>query len=304
MIHLFTTWFSGVFNAREIATFLWVSLFLSVAVFKREIRLSILSVLVCLFSRRILFLICLFLLYNVGIIYLLQQLGFWNRTMLKDTIIWCLFSGFIICVNIISNKDKHFFKKTLFDTLKLVALLEYLANTYTFTLLIELIICPILASIIIIDTYAKFKEEYKSIKSCTSTLLSLIGIFVLLYIFKNIVLDYKNLANPDNIKNVLLVPILTISIIPFAYLLLIYSTYELMFIRLNFGNSLSKEDKNYAKKKIRRFCLLSLGKLNLIQTYYARHIMKLSSKDDIDEMISSCKSGKVNEDKITNSLIL
>ena len=98
------------FNNREWSILIWVSLFLLWAISRKEIRDSFHDVLRAFFQIKIIIPTALLAIYAFGSIVLLSKIGYWEYSLLKDTVIWFLGVAFIMLVNSVkaSEEDGYF----------------------------------------------------------------------------------------------------------------------------------------------------------------------------------------------------
>jgi hypothetical protein len=206
---------------------------------------------------------------------------------LKDSIEWLLFTGILICFNTITaNKDEKFFRTIIKENIILIIILEFIINTYTFPLLVELLLIPLLTIIILSGEVAKTNPKHKPVEKLMNNLQIILGMIILFSVIYKTIADFANFWNISTLKSFLLPPILTILFLPFTYLVVLYSRYELLFLRLNIGEKKSEELKNYAKKKVLKCCFLSLNKVNkALNSSYPYYLINIKSKEDVDEFV-------------------
>ena len=78
----------------------------------------------------------------------LSEIGIWNRELLKDTVLWSLFSGLALALSgVQTQSDVPTWRSILKNQLKAIILLEFIVNTYTFALWVELLLAPTLVLI-------------------------------------------------------------------------------------------------------------------------------------------------------------
>jgi hypothetical protein len=276
-----------IFNNREIATVIWVFVLFFLLLIKKDIRASFLNFIKALFQRKILIILFLITLYFTAITTILYYIKFWNITLLKDSIEWLLFTGILICFNAITaNKDEKFFRTIIKENINLIIILEFIINTYTFPLLVELLLIPLLTIIILSGEVAKTNPKHKPVEKLMNNLQIILGMIILFSVIYKTIADFANFWNISTLKSFLLPPILTILFLPFTYLFVLYSRYELLFLRLNIGEKKSEELKNYAKKKVLKCCFLSLNKVNkALNSSYPYDLINIKSKEDVDEFV-------------------
>ncbi|WP_426993874.1 hypothetical protein [Methylomonas sp. CM2] len=144
-----------IFNNREVAKGLWL-LAISVYVFLSpkmvEARSSFRHLLSAFFVKQIMSILGLMVVYMALVVYFLSEMDLWNAEQIKNTVFWCGSVGFMSLFKIESiKKDKSFFKHSVIDNLKLLAILQFVVGVYTFPSWIELLlarVAPISDSVI------------------------------------------------------------------------------------------------------------------------------------------------------------
>jgi len=274
-----------IFNNREIATAIWICIISILFSFKSEIRKSLLNFLKIFFNWKIQLFMFSLIIYSSIIIALLYLIKFWTFDLLKDSIMWLCFTGIVLGFDTATkSKDKDVFKKIIFDNIKVLIILEFIINSYTFSLIGEIIFLPTITFIAMIGVVSKFNKKYSPIKKLTSYIQISIGIVILTSSIIKVFSDFKNFGNLNTLRSFLLPPFLSVSILPFLYLMFIISNYEQLFLRLNFYKTKNKKLINYAKKKIFCNCLLSLKKTNKALNMNIYNLMNINTYEDIDKM--------------------
>lgn len=88
----------------------------------------------------------------MGITLIFCQLPFWDNIYIKDIIVWFIFSGLIYCMNAVSkDADEKYIENILKNNLKFTVIFEFIMNTFTFNIWIELIIVPIITVIVMMN---------------------------------------------------------------------------------------------------------------------------------------------------------
>jgi len=274
-----------IFNNREVATAIWLFVIFFFMLIKKDIRKSLLKILKIFFGLQILSLLFLMIFYFVLIITFLYFIKFWNISLLKDSIIWFCFAGIVTVFNAATSpENEKIFRKIIIYNLNLIIILEFIINTYTFSLLKELIFIPSVTLIVVLGVFAETKSKYSSVEKTMNKLQIFIGISILILSIFNIFTDFKNFGNLATLKSFLLPPIFSVSFLPFIYLVVLFLKYELLFSKLNLGQEKSKKLKIYAKRKIFKCCFLSLNKTSKALNMYICNLTNIKSIEDVDEM--------------------
>lgn len=256
----------SIFSSREIVAASLITIVIIFAVSHKSIRPSVVSVIRAALSKQIVFPFLLMNAYAGLLTFLFSLSSFWKWYYLKDIIIWVLFVGTPICFNAaLKDRDAYYFRHIITDNIKLAVFVEFLISTFTFPILVEFLLQFILLFLGMLQVYAGAREEYASTKKLTDWLLAIIGLFVLVYSLIEATRTYAELDLIDLLVSFITPLVFSVLYLPVAYLLAVYSEYQILFVRMSF-----KEPKDYKIQKTHRMktlkaCGLSLKKLDLFQ---------------------------------------
>jgi hypothetical protein len=213
----------------------------------------------------------------------LALIGFWELPLLKDTILWTLFVGFLLLMKTNKiNSEKGYLNSIFKDSLKGIIIVEFIANIYNFSLVAELILIPIMTLVGISQVFTQDKPEHKPVEKLFSGITSLFGIVVLIYTVYRIFQEFGEFANLMTLKSFLLPIILTILFLPFLYFVALWSLYEVMIIRL--GSRLKKKKhKKYLKKRM--FITFHLNRKKLRKFQREMGFEPIMNKKDINRTL-------------------
>jgi hypothetical protein len=274
---------TSILSNREIAAGVWLLIVLIWALSVGSVRRSILGVLEAFFVKIIVVPFVVMLLYVILMVLIFRKIGFWDASALKDTILWTTSTAFATFFSL--NKvaeDKHYFRDAIWDNIRLVLMLEFIVNLYSFSLIVELVLVPIVTFIGIMSAVAESKPETMRLKILFNSVLSIFGLGLLVFTFRELSADFQNLATLKTLRDFFLPPLFTIAFLPFVYLMALYMQYERLFNRVDFANkdvSLAR----YAKRRFFAVCHLSLSKLNRFSKNVG--FPKLNSRDDVLALI-------------------
>ncbi|WP_409421508.1 hypothetical protein ABHF91_00245 [Pseudaeromonas sp. ZJS20] len=239
-----------IFNNREIAIGFWlltISLYVLLSPKMVEVRRSFRHLLSAFFVRQIMSVLGLMVAYMMFVVYLLYEMDLWNTEQIKNTIFWCVSVGFMSLFKVESiKKDKSFFKHSVLDNLKLLAILQFVVGIYTFPLWIETLLVPILALISVMTTIAEMDKKHHQVKVLLEHCLSVFGVILIVYTLYMLATSFDEFANEKNAYDFFVPPLLSLFYLPFVFFILVYSTYEQVFIRLKFSIA-NKQHLNLAK---------------------------------------------------------
>lgn len=245
-----------------------------------------------LFLGKILILLVPATIYVFSLIYILRRLGFWDITLIKDTIFWFFGIGLIIFLNLNKAKGFEHFKNIIKKTFRWTIALELLVNLYCFSLPMELLVVPFATILAVMKSFTELKDNYKAFDTILKNILAWCGIVLFAIIIYKTSTHYERLLTLENLKSSLLPLILTSLFIPFAYLEAVYMVYQSMFIRMDLNSNDIGRNKSLKKHIlwIANFNLATLNKLDqrmfklmncdrrLMERYFEKYKKKLSWK--------------------------
>ncbi|KHN93334.1 hypothetical protein BSK71_09640 [Pectobacterium actinidiae] len=228
-----------ILNDREIAIALWI-LAISVYIFfsskMAEARSAFKGVLEALFVRQIISVFCLMVAYMAIVIYWLYELKLWNFEQLKNTVFWSISVGFMSLFNLEKIKrDKDFFKCSVLDNLKLLAILQFVVGVYTFSLWVETLLVPVLALLGAMLAIAETNRKNHQVKILLEYFLSSFGVVLIIYTLYMLMTDFGEFGKEKTAYDFFVPPLLTLCYLPFVFFMLVYSTYEQVSVRLRFS---------------------------------------------------------------------
>lgn len=227
------------------------------------------------------------LVYIAISVLILAGIGYWKSYMLKETIFWSLGSALVALFSIKpATPISNYYIKTILDNLKMVAVLEYIINLYTFSLLTEMLLVPLTSFAVIISVYTESKPEYYQVNKFIKIMLALYGIAILALTIHNIAIDAQNAMTIKNLFAFMLPLILTIMLLPYIYAIALYMMYESFFLRIRMANK-DPDLIRYAKREIIKKCNINLSKLLRVSRKAA--YPKISNKQDISNWFGRTK---------------
>ncbi len=238
------------FNNREIATAIWLTLFAIWILTKSNVRTSIAGVFRAFLSWKILTCVAAMLLYTGAIVAVLYAIGFWQLPMIKDTVLWFCFTAFATVMRFSTSRNNdNIMRKVFADNLKLIIFLEFLIGSYVMSLPAELVFVPFVTLIVLLDTVAKLNEEHAVVAKLTTFLLAIIGFAILGFAVSHAIGDFRNLGTMNTVRTIAFPPLMSIAFIPFIYALVMIAAYESIFIRLAVGRDKAPDVVRYAKRR-------------------------------------------------------
>lgn len=276
------------FNNREIATVIWLTLFAIWMLTKSNVRTSIASAFRAFLNWKILVCVAAMVLYTAMIVASLYAIGFWQIAMIKDTVLWFCFTAFVMVMRFSTSRDnENILRTVLVDNVKLIIFLEFLIGTYVMSLPAELVFVPFVTSVAMLDAFAKLDERNAIVAKFTTSLLAVIGFAIFGFVVSRAIDDFRNLGTLDTVRTIVFPPLMSIAFVPFIYVLVVIVTYESLFIRFAVGRDKAPDVVRYAKRRIFFHCGLSLRRLRAFAKRPPFEIMQVESNADVDRLFTT-----------------
>lgn len=274
------------FSTREISITIWIALLAIFLVTKKEIRDSVKGLITAFFNKGILITFSLMFIYIFFCLCMLSSLGLFEMSQIKEVVIWFFTVAFVYFLNAPNYlKLDTQFKKVIFDSLKVIALVEIITATYTFHIIVELIFVPLTVLLAAVQVYIEYKnsEEYKDTKKLVDFLLNSIGTFIIIYCTYKLITNFSEFANKDNLLEFIVPIILSLLLIPFIFIISLFMNYEHHFI----GLSSFFEDKRLLKYVKYKVLINFRTRIELLKRWHQSLLLyNIKSKEDVDNSIN------------------
>jgi len=282
---------SDLFNNREIATGIWLGVAVFFGARNADIRDACIGVAKQFFHRKVAGLFLIMGLYAVGCVLLLSRLNLWNVSLIKETVYWVLFTGFVLLLNRMTGVDnKKFFRKTFCECLKVMVLLQFLINFFPMSLLVELILVPFVTILVVMSEMSGQKPEYAAGKKLFDGLMIIFGLFVLIYVARSITLHHADLLKSDVLLSLLLPIWLTLLLFPFLYVAKMVANYESLFLHISFFMN-DEALMAYVRWRVIRLCHLNMKRLNRFRREGLSALRSIEDRQSADKLFEEFRLG-------------
>jgi len=225
---------TDIFSTRELALLIWGLAFLILISLSRHIRQGIFGLLNDFFSKQLLRPFLLLVTYTLLTLYVLSQIGLWDKSLTKDTVFWFFTVAIFTFFTINKAEDLGFFKEIIVDSIKWIVVIEFLVNFYTFSLSTELILVPIFVFISVVQGYSQTDKKHERVEKLFKSITAIIGLFLLVYVVYETLVEFQKAFTIQNLKSLLHPILMTGFFLPFAYILALFMIYEMLFVRVDF----------------------------------------------------------------------
>lgn len=285
----------SVFNNRELATLIWVSIPLIWVLRNKSVRESLIEIVREFLKLQILLLLTAMLAW-VGLeVWIGARLALWSPALTKGTILWTLGSAGVLLFNyaqIDSGGDgQHFFRRTILGIFCFAAFVEFFVNLYVMSLPAELALQILVAVPSLRVVMAGQKPEYRSAKVFCERVLALIGLAVFVFLGRQVYLSWHQIDARELVLEFVLPGWLTVGLVPFLYLFGIYVAYDAIFRRINWDRTGRRSRwrsrlallsaLHFRTARVRRFSGYWTTKLNEAETLAAKRGVVADFLDDL-----------------------
>lgn len=275
------------FSTREIASILWIIIIIILMLMSKDIRKSIIDVIEAVMSRYIIVPTLIIISYGFLFIYLTYIFGVNKPILTKEILQWVLIVGIPLCFNSVNkNVTSDYFKYAISNNFELTVFFQFFISTFTFNLILEMILLPVFTFLVMLDTYVGINDDYKLAKKFTAVLIGIFILYGLAFTIRRASIDYVNLDELDTFISFIIPIVLSILYVPIAFLLCIYSKYEQVFKRMKLYEPKNKLLQLKHRVKVFRICLFSLEKINKFYKEGIKLMYKTMSDEEFDIIIN------------------
>ena len=288
------------FNNREIAILIWFIVFVGFVSSSKGVRDSAKNVLKSIFGKRILFTLLTMLFYLTLEISILNLIGFWDTTQLKNAIVWVLFVavGLFFSMHEVESKNKRldkFFISILWTNFKFILILEFIVNLHTFNIFFEFICIGFITICALLSTFISTDEKHSQLKNICDYFVSAYGLVVLVYSIIITINNFSSFVTFETLLSFLFPILLTILFIPFLYVFSLIFIYEKLFLRLEFFFKENHELKRFTKRKLFGLCKLRTSSLQKFNEYGMASLINAKNEQDVLRIISGFNENNETE---------
>jgi len=224
------------FTTREIATLILLGII--VAACSLVAGKSLLQLLKQLASPKLAIPILGYFAYICGVVFLARQIGMWTSGLLGATILWFLFAGLALFMNITKAGEEHgLFRRAALDTVKIGAFLEFFENIHTFNIFVELALLVGLSFLAALQVLPAKDEPTRQVQRIAARLLMITGL-ILITVTISYLVSHRHHLDGAGLFRLLVLPVwLTVIVTPFLFIVALLSEYELAFLRMRWASN-------------------------------------------------------------------
>jgi len=279
-------WLYNYFTSRELALICWFLILFIILVKWKNTRIPLLNCIKILFSASVLKVIIAVSCYFILITFCLYKFNLWDFSLIKDSLVWFVFSGIALIFRSAQRNESFPHLKTLVtDNLKFTLFFEYVFNLYTFPFLVEFLLIPFQVFVGLMMGVAGTKEEYTPIKKFFESLMIIFGSFGFVYCIYMSIINASTIFNLSTLSSIRLPLYYSIAIFPLVFSIKVISEYQIAFIQLRTEKINDDKLTKYFKNRVRKTFKLNYFKLQNFVSYSNCQDMIFKSNKDIDSFI-------------------
>lgn len=275
------------FTNREWAILFWFIILIIFVTTKSAVRNSFAQLLKAIFKKITIIIFSLLLIFIFLQVRIFSLTHLWDNSLIKDLFVWISTFGFGSVINIFNLKrEREILYEFVNRNLKLVVFSDLLINFYTFPLIIEIVLVPFAFFLFGIAEYSKRDKKFSIVRKLMNYMIGCIGIVMLLYVVMSFCTRIDDLITIDNMLSFVFPIYLSVTFLPFLYVLALYVFYENIIIVSRHLLRKKKGLGKYFTKKIIGYCKLNLFKLIKFNEEKRRYILNLESEKEIDKLFA------------------
>ena len=227
---------------REIASLVLLALLVLLAVARKTERAGLLSslrsMLRSFFVWKILIALLLYLIWVIVAIFLAYRLGLWEQRLWKPTVVWMLMSGFGLVFNLPEAiKQPTFFRRTLWRTIRIAAILEFVVNLASFPLWIEIPTQGLAFLCIITRAMSRNDADRARSAKFANIYLWIYGSSAIVWAILHLAREWSEVNHAVLAREFLLPIWVTLVALLFVYALTVTAAYGSAFIQMRFADN-------------------------------------------------------------------
>ncbi len=173
-----------------------------------------------------------------------EQIGLWTAGLSFPLIAWFIAIGIPLVFRLTERKrDEAFFRPTVRRALGATAVVEALIGLTVFSLWFELLLGVTATVLFLLSAVAGTRDEFAPVKRLTDALLGSIGLGLVLAALLHLAGVWGSIDRIEYLRELALPIWLTVGVVPFLYILALYSCYEQAFMRIGFGKQSASEKR-------------------------------------------------------------
>jgi hypothetical protein len=217
---------------------------------------------------------------------LLALLGYWQPSMLATTVAW--FLGTAI-VGTFSMGGVGELRELILRVVAATALIEFVANAYTFPLLVELFVVAFVIVVVTLASFSELRPEFAILRRPFSVLCVALLVGTITPTVVYVAHHPGELASAERAREFLVPLILTVALAPYLYCVRMTVVWQTALSMLGSEMADRPELLKAARRAMVRSCRLSLTRIKIFEPRFRWMLSTATSEEDIDRAIRAFK---------------
>lgn len=225
-----------VFNNRELAALVWlivgILILTAFALLKPNIRSTLVGTLKMAVASKLIFVWIVYSLWIILFVLITDWIGIWRTVLTKDTFVWSATAGIALLVGFTEAAKPDYFRREFTSVLSLVVIFEYIVNFATFSLLIEFLLQPLLAFLLIDPDVVSEAEQRETWRRVRSGLLIILLVIVVVHTVQTLYMSWQTVDWRSFALRAVWPMLLGVWVLALVFPLAVVASYEKAFSRL------------------------------------------------------------------------
>lgn len=218
--------FYSIFNSREQALIIWLLAIIIWSFSSDKMRPRAISLIKAFFAPKVILVLVVCWIYISIILIFANKIGWWNQSMLKDSIVW-MFMVIVLIMKVVSKGSKTSSLLEIFkDVVQPIVIAEFIINLNTFGLFWELLLLPLITFIYILTLFGQRNPEHAIVVKFFNFLLACWGLYIITWSIYQVVINFNQTDKHQEGLNFFHPIWLTIAFLPCLYGVMMYSRYD------------------------------------------------------------------------------
>jgi len=257
-----------ILTSRQVAIVVWLAVFVGGALMLAGVRSSVRSLLRTLCSPKLAVLFVIVIGYNIAAVWLLWRVGFWNQSMIYDTVLY-IAVGAIGSVGRAATRgatyDASFFLGTVVVNFEVMVVLAFLSDFFPLPFWIEfLVVVPCVTILVMLVVVSERQKGAEEVHLLLTRIQALVGLLLIAYIAWRVIASYQQLMHLQVLFSLELPVVMSAFFVPVLFLVCAMFGYEDAFLVISFR---SGGDRRLARWKKRRLVLRFGPRLTALQAF-------------------------------------
>lgn len=220
-------------NNREIAFLVWAAVFIGYTSRKKTTREAFGGLIRAFLNLKIVGSLALMAVWIGLCVYALASIEWWNLENLKSTLVWSVMFAFVTMLDVNRiTEESAFFRKTATDMVSATVVVTFIAELYSLSLFVELLLLPFLAFVTALQVMSEREPKHAAVHKLSSAVLIIAGVSYFAHGIYRAAINFDDFSTWENVREFFVPILLSFLFLPFIYAMSIFVSYEINMTRL------------------------------------------------------------------------